>query len=82
MSHEKGDLIQVRLPPDVSYQWFHAEIVEDRGSIVVVDLMFEIAGRTRWIVKPNDIRRMKGKIVKPMTGTLTMRGELKKILKR
>ena len=82
MSHEKGDLIQVRLPPDVSYQWFHAEIIEHKGSIVVVDLMFEINGRTRWIVKPGDIRPMKKNIVKPMTGTASMRGELKKILKR
>ena len=78
---EAGDLCKVKLDEDISFQWFHALIVEHRGSIVVVDTCFPVGGQTRWVVKPDQIRSRRPIRDTKMQGSPSLQRELKKIIR-
>ena len=80
MKYEEGAMVRVKLP-EVSYQSFLALIVEDRGSVVVLDTCFPVGSQTRWIVKPDQISAMRQRRNTKFegSGSPSLRRELKKI---
>jgi hypothetical protein len=81
MKYEEGAMVRVKLP-EVSYQSFLALIIEDRGSVIVVDTCFPIGSQTRWIVKPDQISSMRKRRNTAFGGSPSLQRELKKIIRK
>ena len=77
MKYEEGAIVRVKLP-DVSFQNFLATVIENRGSIVIVDTCFPVANQTRWIVKPDQLSSPRMRRDTKHQGSPSLQRELKK----
>jgi hypothetical protein len=75
------DMVRVKLD-GVSYQWFHALIVEVYSDHVVVDTMFHVAGKMRWKVKKENIKSLNNKKTVDVKSSPSLNRQLKKVIRK
>ena len=78
-NYQAGDMVRVRLE-GVSFQWFHAIIIEVKKDILIVDTMFHVAGQMRWHVKRENIKSMSKRYTADVKPSSSLKRHIKKVV--